>query len=642
MSGFVAIWNLDGRPVDPSLLRRMMDTIAYRGPDGSGQWIRGSVALGHCMLWTTPESLEERQPLTDDTGALCLALDGRVDNRDELKAALRSKGIGLRTDTDAELMLRAYEAWGEECPAHLLGDFAFVIWDGWNRQLVGARDPMGVKPFYYYYDDRLVLCASEIPPLLAHPAVKREINEGMLGEYLACEITSQEETLYANIRRLPPAHVLLVRPKGLWKKRYWSVDPERTLRYRTDQEYADHFRAVLHEAVRCRLRSYGPVGAYLSGGLDSSSVVGVAQTLYRDGLAADQGFETFSLVFPGLPCDERPFIEEVERLWGLTSNRARPEAWEPTAWANCARQSQDFPGYPNGTMANPLRALAQEKGIRVLLTGGGGDEWLAGSFYHAADLLRQWRILPLLRRISRASGSSAPRELAHAFLGYAVQPLLPTRLHRMLRKVFTRDGVPHWIVRGFARRIHLADRLAVPSEAPRFPSFAQAEIYATLTSGWWPHSCEVEERAASRFGLEERHPLTDLRLAEFALALPEDQRWRGAVPKFILRQAVQGLLPESVRQRVTKVEFSAVFSEAFTALGGPRFFESLLTVARGWVEERSAQAMYREQEQTGACVWPLWMIAGTELWLQAVEAGKANLTRTPRRKQERILVPAPP
>jgi asparagine synthase (glutamine-hydrolysing) len=283
MSGIAGVYNLDGRPVDAALLRRMTERIAHRGPDGAGYWMDGPIGLGHQMLHTTPEALVEKQPFLNARGDLCLTLDGRVDNREELRAALEAHGAKLRTDTDAELVLQAYECWGEECPRRLLGDFAFAIWDRRQRQLFCARDILGFKPFYYYTDGRTFLFGSELPQLFEDTTIRREPNEGMIGEYLVMAVTSQEETLYRDIFRLPPAHVVSVQGGQLRKERYWTLDLAKQIRYRTDEEYAAHFFAVFKEAVRCRLRSHGAVGAHLSGGLDSSSVVCMAQGLYREG-----------------------------------------------------------------------------------------------------------------------------------------------------------------------------------------------------------------------------------------------------------------------------------------------------------------------------------------------------------------------
>ena len=321
MSGLAGIYSLDGSPADRALLERMTRAIAHRGPDGIRYAVDGPAALGHCLLCTTPESLRESQPLWDETGSCCLAMDGRVDNREELTAALSSAGMRLRDDTDAEIVLKAYMAWGEHSPRRIVGDFALVVFDKRSRSLFCARDPLGVKPFYYWTDGKAFLWASELQQLFQHPSVSKEPNEGMVAEYLSAKITSVEETLYVGILRLPPAHVMVVSPDGVVRRRYWDVEPDVEPSWRSREECAEAFLPVFKEAVRCRLRSQKPVGAELSGGLDSSSVVSAAQALYREGAAHDLGFEAFSLVFPGLPCDESQFIDAVAERWQLKVNK---------------------------------------------------------------------------------------------------------------------------------------------------------------------------------------------------------------------------------------------------------------------------------------------------------------------------------
>lgn len=622
MSGIAGIYNLDGRPVDRALLGRMMDRISHRGPDGMGCWIEGPVGLGHLMLHTTPESLHETQPLTDETGTLSLTLDGRVDNREELWVALESAGTMLRTDTDAEMVLRAYQCWGTDCLKEIVGDFALAIWDQRNRQLFCARDILGMKPFYYYTDGRTFLWGSEIRPLFEDPTVRREPNEGMVAEYLASAITDHEETLYRGVLRLPPAHFLLVRPGQLRKEKYWDLDPAREIRYPTDRDYAEHFLLLFKEAVRCRLRSHGPAAVTLSGGLDSSSVVGMAQSLYREGALAYPGFETFSLAFPGLPCDESNYINDVVRMWDIKANVVCPAESDTSCYADQVRRYHDVPDYPNGTMFDPLSALAREKGFRVLLTGLGGDDWLTGSAYHYADLLRELRLFELRRQArfdSRVSGIILP---SFPILRLGLWPLLPRTARRAIKRILGRDGVPPWIGLQFAQRTHVNERIRKDVARPQFSSIAQQDLLDTGTSGWQTHFLEIEDRAASWFGLEERHPFDDRRVIEFALALPEDQRWRGDQPKFILRQAMRGLLPETVRQRVSKADFSHTFVWAFQSQGGERLFDSLTIASLGWVDGAQVRALYQRMAQRYARgdegyihdVWPLWMIFAMELW----------------------------
>lgn len=619
MSGILALWNVDGQPIDHRLPRRLINAVAHRGSDGAGLWIQGAVALGHQMLHTTPESLQEKQPLCDETSNLCLTLDGRVDNRTELQSALEEKGLWLRTDTDAELVLQAYTCWGENCPTHILGDFAFVIWDGRNRRLFCARDHIGAKPFYYYTDAHHFLCGSELRQLLEHPAVQRTPNEGMVGEYLACSITSQEETLYRGIFRLPPAHSLTVSPDGLQKKQYWTLDPSREIHYRTDGAYAEHFSHLFKEAVRCRLRSHGPIGAELSGGLDSSSVVGMAQALFREGAAPNYGFKTFSLAFPGLDCDESRYIDDVRRLWGLTSSSVLPDNPHENSMQQI-QQHMDFPDYPNYSMFDPLLVAAREKGVRVSLTGLGGDDWLGGGFPPYADLLREGQWLTLLREIRQDVGDLG----FHSIIKQMLAPVLPRPIHHAYAWAFNRNGIPPWIDAGFARRVHLAERLRErPGEQP-FNSYVRQDRFLLYRSGEQVHSNEMAERSSSRFGLESRHPFNDRRLMEFALALPQEQRRRGEQKKFVLRQAMRGLLPETVRQRLTKAEFSHTFAQAFDVLGGDRLFRDLSTA--NWVNSEQARRLHRQMAQLyslndsgyKALTWPLWMILGIESWFTGI------------------------
>lgn len=632
MSGIAGIYNLDGRPVEPALLERMTDVISHRGPDGSGHWISNPAGLGHRMLHTTTESLAERQPLLNDSDNFCLTFDGRVDNRDEIRKALEETGAKLRTDTDAELILRAFEYWGENCLQRVIGDFAFAIWDKRNRQFFCARDPLGIKPFYYYTDASRFIFGSELCQLFTDPGVPREPNEGMIGEYLACAIIDHEETLYRGVYRLPPGHFLLVKPGQIRKERYWDIDSARTIRYQSDDDYAEHFHAILAEAVRCRLRSHRPVGVCVSGGLDSSSVLGITQSLSRDGAVAAPGFETFSMIFPGLDCDESAYIGDVLSMWGIQGNTVYPEASDIYCCSAEVNRYQDFPNYPNGSLSNPLKRLANEKGIRVLLTGFGGDEWLTGSYYHYADLLREFRILSLIRQIrcdAKVSGVIFP---AFSVLTIGLWPLIPDGARNAIKRVMGRNGFPRWISPRFAARNRLAERLRRNTARQDTSSFAQRDLYKTLNNGWLTHFGEMEERASSWFGVEERHPFNDRRVVEFALALPEDQRWRQDQPKYVMRQALRGLLPESVKQRRDKADFSYAFADALRTQGGEQFFSSLAIASLGWIDGAQVLGMYRQMVKLYAhadarylkYVWPLWMVFGIELWFKAIFMNRAT------------------
>lgn len=629
MSGIVGLYHLDGRPVDPALLTLMTDALAHRGPDGTGQWRDGPVGFGYRALYTTPESLHEKQPLLDATGNLCLVLDGRVDNRDDLRGALEAKGLHLRTDTDAELVLRAYECWGPESPARIIGDFAFAIWDRRERRLFCARDAIGIRPFYYHVAGDTFRFASELRQILIDPAVDREPNEGMIAEYLAERIIDKEETLFRGIYRLPPAHSLTIHSGCIRKQRYWNIDPALEIKHGSDQEYAEHFLDIFRESVRCRLRSHGPVGADLSGGLDSSSVVCMAQDLYRKGLAADHGFETFSMVFPGLPCDESSFIQEVVDKWGVKSNRFCPEVVGAEFHVDRVLRDFDCPIYPNGTMHFGCYSQAHAKGMRVLLTGSGGDQWLQGNLWHLADLLSTFRLGELCRQLC---SEKVPEQVRQSFplLRGGFWPLVPSAARQAIRWLLRRDQVPDWIHPRLVRRAQLKTRLR-KGATPKFcRRYAADLLHKTLNGGRLVHVFECLDRSLSSFALEGRHPFHDRRLVEFALAIPEEQRRRAEQPKFVLRQAMRHLLPERIRQRLSKGAFDDFFAGQ---LRSPSYQEIMGHLARArmdWVN--SARVQDINDQLSGLCAngrkeqfahyFPLWLVLAIEVWYNALFSGR--------------------
>lgn len=631
MSGIAGRIDLRGRKLDQEMLGRMAALIAYRGPDGKSTWVNGSVSICHRHFHTTPESIHERQPQMDPTGQVCLVLDGRIDNREELKTALEPDGARLRSPSDAELVLRAYLRWGDDFAVRILGDYALAIWDARNRRLLLARDILGLKPLYYYVDAEKILWCSEIRPLFADPSVPKEPNEGMVGEFLADSITSLSETLYQGVFRVLPAHIVVFdidRPElGPRMKRYWPHHLPATVGCGTDGEYAERLREILQEAVRCRLRSLGPVGIELSGGLDSSFVACLASDAIRQGSVAVGGVEAFSLVFPGSSCDESCFLDAVVARCGMPSNRICPPP-QDLSWHR-AQVVRDWlpPDYPNGSMARPLRACAVDKGFRVLLTGLGGDEWFQGSRHYYADLLRTCRIASLLRR-ARAD-PAVPTLLpwpSNPLLVWAIGPLLPHPLKRIIRAVQGQRRTPAWLPAPFARRIALRDRQDAGGSVGRFSSCAQADQFRLLCSGIYQWQIESIDRSASAAGIELRHPFHDRRIIEFSLALPEEQKWRAGLARFVLREAMRGIVPEMIRQRIGKAEFSEIVVGALRAAGGKPFFDSLTIATVGWVDPVQVARMYqdtvrRAADRTGpffANLWPLWRILATELWFDVV------------------------
>ncbi len=429
MGGFAVIYNLDGSPADREIFERMLAAIAHRGPDGCGRWVEGPLAMGYQMFHTTPEAVREAQPLADPDGRYHIVFDGRVDNRVELAAAIRAKGVALRDDTDAEIALRAYECFGEDAPRRIVGDFALVIWNGSKRELFCARDPIGIRPFHYYCDGRTFIAATELQQIFADPSVSNAPDEGVVGEYLAGTLKGREYTLFRDIRRLPAAHQMTVGVNGVSKRPYFALDWRKELRYRDDAEYAEHFHEIFGEAVRCRMRAIGGLGAHLSGGLDSTSVVGMASWLRRRGKVADAPFETFSLLFDHPDLDERSYIFETVEMLGLIANYPEPVPVDLPMCVETVRRFRDFTEYPNGGMWNRVWPMARAKGIRVLLSGTGSDEWMSGSPHVYADLSRagHWRkaLAAGTRRFESPAQRTRSRRRRTSFCATRLWPLVP-------------------------------------------------------------------------------------------------------------------------------------------------------------------------------------------------------------------------
>ena len=296
MSGIAGIIRFDGAPVEPGLVEKMTSAMPYRGPDGLNHWVKGPVALGQCLLRTTPESLEETQPLTNGDESLVLVMDGRVDNREDLRRELLGRGAVLRTRADAELVLRAYEIWGETCPDRIIGEYVFFVWDARQRRLFGARDAAGTRHFFYHSGNGWFAFASEIKGLLATGLIEPRLNESRLLDYIVVEFDRDDQvgTFYQDIHRLPAGHAMTVTARGANVWRCWNPGDLPVLHFSSLDDCAEGFLEQFRTAVKCRLRSSGPVGAMLSGGLDSSSIVGLISKEFRAEL--QQPLKTFSLI----------------------------------------------------------------------------------------------------------------------------------------------------------------------------------------------------------------------------------------------------------------------------------------------------------------------------------------------------------
>ena len=628
MSAVAGIYHRDGQPVDKTRCESMLESLDHRGPDGTGVWNSGRVGLGHCMLWTTPESLHEKLPLVHANEGLTLTADARLDNRNELIEDLGLTGTQAEGIADSKLILKAYRQWGQGCPERLRGDFAFAIWDTGKQELFCARDRFGVKPFYYHCSADLFVFASEIKAILAVSESPLRLNDLRVADYLVPTLEDNSSTFYKEIDRLPPAHSLTASRTGVCLRKYWTLDPEREVRCNSDSEYAEEFRELFTQAVRSRLRSAFPVGSTLSGGLDSSSIACLARDLLAEA-GATTGLDTFSAVFDEVPdSDERPFIQAVLSQGGFCPHYVRADQISPLADLEVVSWHQDEPFYaPNLFIHWALYRAAQGQNVRVLLDGLDGDTTVSHGLVRLTELAINFRWITLGKEVAGLSKNSklSPWRILRQRV---FSPLFPAPLRKTWHWVRgghggtrSRKGIIH---PDFARRIKLEERLeALEGKWLRPAHTVRDHHYRLLTSGLFPFVLEVADRASAAFGMEARYPFFDTRLIEFCLAIPSKQKIHHGWTRFVMRGAMAGILPERVRWRGGKGNLSPNFTQALLAFEQQRLEEIIFRepdVISSFVDLKALQEAYNRYVSLGHenDALDVWRAVTLAVWLRGL------------------------
>ncbi len=624
MSAVFGILNRDGAPVDAATFDIMMGPpeLVARADDGRGTWVDGPRGLACRAFHVTPESLHERQPLHDAETGVTLVADVRLDNREELISALAPVAPARGgVVTDPELLLAAYRRWGTECPPRLTGDFVFALWDARTHTLFVACDALGARTVYTLDDPRRFVLASEIAGMLDLPDVEARINELLVLERLAGVFVPRGEAVFEGIRILEPGHALTLRDGRLHRWRYWSPEPQAPIRYARDDEYTEHFLELLDRAVRCRMRSIGPVGVMMSGGCDSTLVAALAAGALGDMDLPQQALRSYSYVFKELrACDESEYIEAVVDHLGLDAAYVDGDR----LWAFC---DLDQPSVPRQSLwINPVIQLARASysratadGCRVLLDGHFGDMIFAGSLFRVQELVRQrnWRALCKLE-------SRVESRWVMDVLRVLLRPVVPSSIRDALRM-----------------RRRLAD--ANPAVEPRLTAklLGRIEAEASPLPGRLTHLAHsIRMTSEARLAGNEVHsqdyplarcsPYFDRALAEFILSIPMTQLYRQGHNRWLQRNAMRRRLPDCVCSRVDKTSLSSVLR-----LGLKREHKQILEIAnhasvvrRGWIlaswiEEALTR---REGEIRDVQAWPLTVTLRVELWLRGVAEAERSGT----------------
>jgi asparagine synthase (glutamine-hydrolysing) len=542
-----------------------IDLVSHRGPDGRGWRVysspAGPVALGHRRLAIIDVSDAGLQPMADASGRFHLIFNGEIYNYVELRDEMRAKGQVFASNSDSEVLLRAYMHWGEACLGRLRGMFAFLIWDDQRKRLFAARDRYGIKPLYVVASERAIGFGSEIKQLLGLPGVPGRMNIARAHDFLANGVTDHtSETLFEGVQQLRGGECAIAEAGGLRPKmsvRRWYPIGAGDL-HLNEAEASARFRDLLTDAVRLHLRSDVPVGSCLSGGLDSSSIVGLMAAM----MPAGERVKTISACYAEKSVDEKPFMDAVVARTGAEPHYVFPRAEEVFQWASEITWHQDEPFGSTSIFAQwCVFEEAHRVGVKVMLDGQGADEQLAG-YHHAFPfylslLARKGRLAPLVRTMLERRAVHDARlfqQMKHALI-----PFLPRALAAPLRRQYRATVQHDW----------LGTDLLCAEGNPDGPMYTAAAGLGLDTPRDLRSLCLVmtfasnlqmllhwEDRSSMAHSIEARVPFLDHPLVELSLALGNDHKMVGADTKRVLRRAMTDVLPESVRQRRDKLGFA--------------------------------------------------------------------------------------
>jgi asparagine synthase (glutamine-hydrolysing) len=558
--------HFNNKPISNNDMAVMQTRLNHWGADNKGVWIDKSIGFGHLMLYNTIQSLAEILPYRHQAAGLTITADARIDNRDDLFDKLAIPAAERATIPDSILILKAYEKYAEHCPKHLIGDFAFAIWDNYKQQLFCARDHMGVKPFFYYADARFFAFASEKKGIIAIEDANLTINKQFLFNQLVFPPEqATNTTLYENIKRLPPAHTLVLNLSNKSQKlqRYWDLDTETETRFASKAEYHEGLLYHFEQAVECRSLSHYSVGVELSGGMDSSAITGVANNYLK---TQDKNLITFSNTLSNdvdnpeiTQLDERRFIDAVLQFNNIKDfiYITQPIFDSIIDELNFAIEVNDGLERWNPLWQLPIKKSAMEHGVRTLLSGFPGDELVTyrGKYYFM-DYRDKGQYLKYFLAKKKYPGFNKlepfiPHQIKHQYSKF--KRALNIVSHQRVKQSFETFNIPHYYKK------HLRDCIWLdPIYQQQFKSYRHLQRYRLLKPHV-SHRLEAETRYGIYFKTEPRFPMADIRLTQFYLSMPNEYKYEGELTRTFYRNTVSKYLPDMLMKRNDKYGSIAPF-----------------------------------------------------------------------------------
>ncbi|MBN1912816.1 MAG: asparagine synthase (glutamine-hydrolyzing) [Candidatus Omnitrophica bacterium] len=610
-----------GSSVKQETIVKMCSRMEHRGPDDAGVHIQGdgafSVGLGHRRLKIIDLSFAGHQPMSNEDGTIWLVFNGEVYNYHELRESLLKKNHRFKSNSDTETVVHLYEEYGPDCVKHLRGMFAFAIWDKINNTLLLARDRVGKKPLVYSQEEGVFCFASEFSALLESGRVKKEVNFEAIHHYLTFGYVPAPLTIYKNVFKLPPAHKLVLKKDNISLERYWELDYFKKLRI-PEEEAAEEVLRLLKESVRIRLYSDVPLGAFLSGGIDSSAVVGLMSQL------SDKKVWTFSVGFNEKDYDELRYAKVVAEKFNTEHHEfiVRPKALEvlPLLVERYGEPYADSSCIPSYYVARQTR-----QHVTVALNGDGGDELFAGYERYQAMALAESLPIPLWKILSGISGvlsdsvnaKNSVRRLKR-FLKGAAMPYQQRYLkwigicdESMKKNIYSPE---------FFKKISSADPLQFIRPFLDYAGgvFSPDYLLRTDTMTYLPGDLLVKMDIASMANsLEARSPFLDHKLMEFVVSLPAEYKMKNFIKKYILKKAVRGLVPEeNIRRR--KMGFGVPVGEWFRGELREFLCQNILSekaLSRGYFDPGAIKNIVKLHiERKADYAFLLWTLLMLELW----------------------------
>ncbi len=636
MCGICGFVNRNGQPANIDIVRRMNSALVHRGPDDSGEFVHGPVALGHRRL-SIVDVARGRQPMELSGSPYCIVYNGEVYNHRELRKRLPVDGNTYRTTCDTETILAAFRQLGDKCLEQLQGMFALAIHDRRDDSLFLARDRMGIKPLYYYASDNLFAFASEIKALLVHPDIATRVNVSRLPVQLSLKYTLDDETLFDGIKKLPPGTMMRVSSRDIDQECYWDLSFTNKTRFTSIDDAADEFHGRFNESVRSRLMADVPLGVFLSGGLDSSVIAASMSKMVSEPI------KSYSVAFAERDYSELEYSRAVARHIGAEIREVvvSPEQWF-SAWPLMVYHEDEPIAHPSSIPLHFVSMLAAED-VKVVLTGEGSDELLAGyeRYYQTLANLRYGKFVPpAVRSLAQRLIDLLPDKWMPKRKAVRTSLYLPTDIDSLFLDNYA--AIPRAALAVALRpqfQQHVSD--GVYSQFSHLMDISDAEelldriLYADMKT-YLVELLMKQDQMSMSASLESRVPFLDHRLVEFICRLPVEYKLRGFETKRILRHALGHTVPSQVVTR-SKKGFPTPIKEWFRGEYCHVVEELLLSenslsaeyIERGFVR----QVLQRHQDGEWNLQEQIWTLANFELWLRIFIDGQSPDVALPRKQE---------